>query len=404
MAQATFNICLGGIVVTIVLVVNWLGNAAALEDDLLVQKGSLQGSFTEASSVERRSISFDAGDRGDKSGHNELSLEYTSIERDGILCSSVHGNISKPSKPASRLLLSLLMYEEMWYITSLLKNLLAFTSNQTIIVIHLSQGSNYTTTELEFLKHFSPRIWINPERIVTRAFHGSLFRAHMLNLDHALRIGPTHSISFTHLMICSSNSRLFRAGLEQYIFKHDSSLGIKDGRSPYDFGFAFHKRADDPGRWVHRAMRWTPLRSVITTFPNGTKSMLITKVRPTGSFYPMQLMKDLLEALNNFDGAWESTNRVYSILEEFVWATWSDLRRERAGRADGHTVIASMTMSSGKNESWTPTPEQLKSLIAHQKEWFGFKALSRRKDIDIHGTREFVENITRSRLNSLCMG
>lgn len=157
--------------------------------------------------------------------------------------------------------------------------------------------------------------------------------------------------------------------MEEYIFYHDSSIGFREGKSPYDLGFAFHVRSDDRGRWVHRSdnfthtmpkcvlqsdelaaiafynykiPKWYKLgipnesktRGFLLFHESDGKSTRGLWISPSVTIYILLHLK----VLNNSNDAFESTDQVYSFLEEFVWTTWSDLHRKDAGRADGHTV------------------------------------------------------------------
>jgi hypothetical protein len=153
-------------------------------------------------------------------------------------------NTPQPSQTSGRLLISVLVFEPVWYLDQLFDNMLAFTSDSTTIVAHCSNITTYTQAELQVLSAKSPRLLINPNRYFTKAYWGSIPRAHLRNIQFGY--SSDRAKDATHVMLWASNSwfllhsilkfthtseneiatrfRFIRPSVESCIFAHDASM------------------------------------------------------------------------------------------------------------------------------------------------------------------------------------
>ncbi|GAB5372927.1 hypothetical protein AAMO2058_001706200, partial [Amorphochlora amoebiformis] len=120
-----------------------------------------------------------------------------------------------------RLIISTTAYEEAWYVRGHLITLLAYTTPSTIIVLHLNANSTYTTDEISSFYSLAPRrLILNHIRYPVRAYHGTLLRALLGNVEEVRRIG----LSFGYVLLMCSNAWLVRGGIEKWIGRYKASL------------------------------------------------------------------------------------------------------------------------------------------------------------------------------------
>mmetsp|Transcript_3886 Transcript_3886/g.5544 ORF Transcript_3886/g.5544 Transcript_3886/m.5544 type:complete len:416 (-) Transcript_3886:186-1433(-) len=307
----------------------------------------------------------------------------------------------------TRILISLPVFEETWFLQQLILNYLAFTNKHTVIVIHLNRDSVYAKEEICCLENMSSRVWINPLRIPVKRFTGSLFQSHWSNLDYGNeRAAREDRPTFSHFMIGSSNSFFVKSGMEKHVARYGGSLQLTGKgicKKPYTHCIGV---GNPQSKWGKRSSSWKPFETVVLRHSNGSLSNKMFHIRPEGSFYPMLIMRNLSRDLHNVEGAFDSVGRVYirSILEEHVFSSYAFLRQgEVTAKLHGNTLFRTVTTShGGSGVNHTIGPRRIKRHVLSLPEIFGFKAVSRLKEVDTLGTREYLFKLALREIASHC--
>mmetsp|Transcript_8481 Transcript_8481/g.20837 ORF Transcript_8481/g.20837 Transcript_8481/m.20837 type:complete len:224 (-) Transcript_8481:79-750(-) len=164
-------------------------------------------------------------------------------------------------------------------------------------------------------------------------------------------------------MLMPSNGWLIKLGVEDYVRKHQASLGnafsVQFHRLHWEIPSEkiFKKRYSigwDLQNVRTRLWCWEPMRTVIS--PGNKTSYLQTKHE--GSFYPSHILLTLYDALKGINGSntpgcsgdpnvwFSNTSGLQSMmqtelyLEEYVFSTWAMRHKENCMPADGVTVLA----------------------------------------------------------------
>ena len=74
-----------------------------------------------------------------------------------------------------------------------------------LIVLHLSKRFNLSDEQVKEIAE-QPNVLINPERIITGFMDGSLFEAHLSNINHIYSL----KINFRHFIFLASNMMFIR--------------------------------------------------------------------------------------------------------------------------------------------------------------------------------------------------
>eukprot|EP00472_Partenskyella_glossopodia_P003470 CAMPEP_0197540924 /NCGR_PEP_ID=MMETSP1318-20131121/66873_1 /TAXON_ID=552666 /ORGANISM="Partenskyella glossopodia, Strain RCC365" /LENGTH=203 /DNA_ID=CAMNT_0043100039 /DNA_START=175 /DNA_END=783 /DNA_ORIENTATION=+ len=203
---------------------------------------------------------------------------------------------------------------------------MAFTSNTTLVLAHLSSISNYTESDIIDIANHHPRLVVNCYRYFTKAYHGSLAHAHLRNIQWAMGLG----INISHVLLWASNSWFIRRGIENYVNKHGSSLTNLEGTVRKN---AFVQRLDvgrilpdprpgwAPKEVFSRVWSWKPFREVIAPkAPAGSPVNTVTLSKHEGAFFPGPLMQKIVKAFD--EDMFESLAEQHVYMEEFLFQTW----------------------------------------------------------------------------------
>jgi hypothetical protein len=117
---------------------------------------------------------------------------------------------------------SIAMFEPPWYLRQTLQNALAFTSNSTLLVLHLDKHTQYpgfgVNSDFDWL-WVQPRLVVSCYRTATARWHGSVLLAHMINAELAWCLG----VNAQYVVQQASNMWWAETGMESYVRKHKSS-------------------------------------------------------------------------------------------------------------------------------------------------------------------------------------
>ncbi|GAB5367290.1 hypothetical protein AAMO2058_001217500 [Amorphochlora amoebiformis] len=303
------------------------------------------------------------------------------------------------------IVVSVPVYEEMWYLRDMVRNFLIFTEPSTALVLHLNVRTPYTPKELDEIKSFSPRVWINPKRVYVHPWTGSLFLAHVLNMEYALS-RPDSQLS--HVVTYASNARLLKVGMEAYIRKHHASLGYGPQERHWK-GVDLVPAVPDPFmKWLVRVYSsWK--KNVNELFGAGFKKMI--QLKPEGAFYPASVMQSLVSKLRESNTALANAKVAPTFLEEFIFPSWAahmippcaDDSNPNDCQGTGHNIIDVLSISSNRNGTWTPTPEEIRKNVMAVDTLFGVKSISRHHK-DFHGTRKYIHSLEESKAKDRCDG
>lgn len=127
-----------------------------------------------------------------------------------------------------RIVLSISMFEPLWYIRETLENALTRTAETTLILLHLSAGSNYELTsssikDLEWL-WAQQRVEVSCFRHHVTAYTGTVLLSQLSNLQWARCRGLLHEV--THVVFQASNMWWWRSGMEIAVYEHQSSTPL----------------------------------------------------------------------------------------------------------------------------------------------------------------------------------
>lgn len=120
-------------------------------------------------------------------------------------------------------LVSSLLFESASYSRRAIANLVAFTSRETPIMVHISANEREdrfleVTTSEEFT--MSGRVHLNPVRLATHHGSGSILLGHLLNARRGSELG----LNFSYVILSSSKSRFFLPGVEAVVARAQYSL------------------------------------------------------------------------------------------------------------------------------------------------------------------------------------
>ena len=117
------------------------------------------------------------------------------------------------------LLISVAVFESIEYVGELVANTLWHTRPSTLLVLHLNREAMGNWSSVVPGKLTYPvvagddrRVYLNPERLLVRLFHCSVWGAHLSNIRYALQLEPT----VTHILLHASNELFFRHGVEEH--------------------------------------------------------------------------------------------------------------------------------------------------------------------------------------------
>ena len=114
--------------------------------------------------------------------------------------------------------ISLLVFEAAPWVRMLLSNICSFTAQSTVVALHANAGVNYSQLVLRDWE--SPRVSVNPERIIVGRAQGSILWAHVLNAVHLGTRWPACS----HVVLQASNMMWLRPGMEVRVLDRSYSL------------------------------------------------------------------------------------------------------------------------------------------------------------------------------------
>ncbi|GAB5357763.1 hypothetical protein AAMO2058_000402300 [Amorphochlora amoebiformis] len=255
------------------------------------------------------------------------------------------------SQAKQRVMLSVPVFEEMWYLKDLVRNLLTFTETSTTIILHLNKNSTYSPAQLQEISSFSPRVLVTPKRVFVHSFHGSLFYSHVLNIEYGL---DSLKENVGYVVTMASNSRLLRSGMESYIRENHASLG--HGIEEFYTGVEeIPKQIHDAynNRWAYNAVnKWWPLSTVLGLRRNDfiLKKANLYQLKPEGAFFPASVISQLVKALRSTKGTLTSTLQINSFLEEFVFVTFA-MKAMRCG------VVVNPSLSQQSSENFPELSE-----------------------------------------------
>lgn len=356
---------------------------------------------------------------------------------------SVQTTSSPTAQSTNRLLISILVYEPLWYLRQLFSNLQGFTHPTTLFVVHLSNRTQYSISDLAWFTT-QPRLIVNPTRLVTRGYTGTLAAGHLLNIEHAVQVLDARGElnRFGYVMFWASNSWLIKPGVEMYVSLHESSmfkgftipeplLGIKGKRSARLWWIEINTRLvklSTPKGWRPtavwaRVMMWKDMRQVFELDPypipfsnpketvHPLPNFQLVQFKHEGSFYPLPLIIDLITRIRAIPGAFQRLGKLRVFMEEFIVPSFARRHHLAAGRGTGApTVLVLTTSSSAKARPLTDEEQAAKAVsIQHVKECllnysfvFGLKSVARTRK-DYHGTRAYLVAVAtahRSGVNS----
>ncbi|GAB5353531.1 hypothetical protein AAMO2058_000043600 [Amorphochlora amoebiformis] len=240
-------------------------------------------------------------------------------------------------------MVSVLVFEELWYLKFYFDIMLHYTTQDTVILAHLSSTSNYTEDGIRDLVNHHPRLLINCHRYYTRRYHGSLGHAQLQNILWAQDIGLKYKI----FVMFSSNSFLIRPGMEDYVLKHTAT------EKAYESSF-LHRlkmnqiRKHPVGGWAPQAVysrvyAWEPFRKVILAKLGNNISadtVVLVHGKHEGAFFPYSVGIGLATALKNEKDALLSMLEQETYLEEFIFHTWAGLHKDQFQNASGHSLVS----------------------------------------------------------------
>ncbi|GAB5357432.1 hypothetical protein AAMO2058_000374200 [Amorphochlora amoebiformis] len=257
------------------------------------------------------------------------------------------------------LLISTTVFEAFEYVVGHLVSLLAFTQPNTLIVIHLNKNTKYTKDQIEKLWDMGRgRIILNHVRIEVLAYHGSLARSILSNLEVVRDLG----ITFHHVMLMCSNAWLVCPGVEDHISVHGSSR-----TSP----ILWEEVRKDRGEHSPRAFFWGPM----VQFVRGGRNMdevsstnPMWKSKHEGAFFPADLAFELIDGLKafqvggNFKNALDELCGINTYLEEFLFQTYVTVNINRVkGKAGSSPPLIAVFTGSHRRGGWKRTDVTLQT-------------------------------------------
>ncbi|GAB5367789.1 hypothetical protein AAMO2058_001261400 [Amorphochlora amoebiformis] len=151
-------------------------------------------------------------------------------------------------------------------------------------------------------------------------------------------------------------------------------------------------------RWASECyLNWEPFINVVMVKQDGKKSAFMSSSKHEGSFYPTDVIYQLIDKLEAFkttsgDDGVHSLTRLVSFAEEFVFQTWTDHRRHEFNNL-GYPIVRVSGQSSSHPIQYGLSPKDIDEwLPARQESIFGLKPISRDLS-DPHGTRAYLNGL-----------
>ena len=198
--------------------------------------------------------------------------------------------------------------KSMALVSDLLKNLVHYTHPDTLIVVHhnpFDSRMNVTVRQLYQQYGNTSKLIFNPCSFNSQARYSFIFVGHMVNYKLLAKLG----ISTEYLLLFPHNARLFRKGVEDYIFNKNYS-------KPKVLGYKGQI-------WLKRASKDEKELQCLFGEPNTTEPINLNNTFGwqwhEGSFYPSDLLDEFLEWMDN---KWPCIRDSPKSAEEWVLPSW----------------------------------------------------------------------------------